>query len=104
MHVLSITDINTDAVTFRGDSTSHLHFVESPADKLLDSTIVFSFRTFQQSSLLLYVHDGLNNFIQVELIDGIKVICKFNRFSTIFNQTKTMSSKIRPNKKIMCLR
>lgn len=41
-------DINTDAVTFGGSPSSHLHFTESPPNRLLDSTIVFSFRTFQQ--------------------------------------------------------
>lgn len=87
-------DINTDAVTFLGGSVSHLHFVEAADEKLLDSTIVFSFRTFRRNCLLLYIHDHLNNFMQVELMEGRKIVAKFNRFNTILSQTRNVNESL----------
>ncbi|KAL4235944.1 hypothetical protein ACF0H5_004332 [Mactra antiquata] len=84
-------DINTDSITLLGTPESYLHFIETKkAEGLLDSTILFNFRTFKQNCLLLYMHDHFNNFIQVELTEGNKVIAKFNRFTTILEQAKTV--------------
>ncbi|XP_053393740.1 axotactin-like isoform X2 [Mercenaria mercenaria] len=87
-------DMNTDAVTFLGGAVSHLHFEETPDKPILDSTIVFSFRTFMKNCLLLYIHDHFNNFIQVELSEGKKIVAKFNRYNTILSQTRTMTENL----------
>ncbi|KAK3599841.1 hypothetical protein CHS0354_022411 [Potamilus streckersoni] len=87
-------DINVDAVTFTGAEASYLLFKEPPSLNLLDSSIIFSFRTFQQNTLLLYLHDNLNNFVQVELTDegnGSYIVVKFNRFNNIIKLAKPTS-------------
>ncbi|KAH3733319.1 hypothetical protein DPMN_039745, partial [Dreissena polymorpha] len=81
-------DLNTDSVTFIGTRSSYLHY-DAPVDSgFLDNTIIFSFRTFLRNTLLLYIHDHLNNFIQVHLQDSNKIIARFNRFNVILQQTK----------------
>ncbi|XP_052774947.1 axotactin-like isoform X2 [Mya arenaria] len=81
-------DINTDAVTFQGTSTSYLHYILPVDSGLLDSTIIFNFRTFLRNTLLLYIHDHLNNFVLVQLQDSNKIIAKFNRYNLILQQTR----------------
>ncbi|XP_060552945.1 axotactin-like isoform X2 [Ruditapes philippinarum] len=87
-------DINMDAVTFLGRPESYLYFTQAIYSQLLDSTIIFSFRTFMKNCLLLYIHDHLNNFLQVELSEGKKVIAKFNRYSAVLSQTRTMTENL----------
>ena len=88
-----LSDINTDAVTFLGNSVSYLHFKQPIESDLLDSNIIFNFRTFLRNTVLLYIHDHLNNFVEVELLNGQSVTAKFNRFNIILEQTRHMPGK-----------
>ena len=46
-----------------------------------------------RNALVLYMYDHLNNFIQVELRDGRKMVAKFNRYDVISNQTKNVKGE-----------
>ncbi|KAL5016977.1 hypothetical protein ScPMuIL_006566 [Solemya velum] len=80
-------DINDDAVTFSGEPSSYLTLNATDNIGALDETIVLSFRTYQPEALLLYMYDELNNFLQLEVVDGNKLRIKYNQFNTIVPET-----------------
>jgi len=89
-HLSVPTDINKDAVTFLGTRSSYLYFTRLASLNLLSQTLIFNFRTFLRSTLLLYIHDHLNNFLSVELQENRRVVAKFNRYNTILEQVREL--------------
>ena len=83
------TDLNTDAVTFSGETSSYLTFDLSKQPSPLDQTIVLSFRTFQSDALLLYAYDHLSNFVQMELQQGDTILFTYNTYRTIVSGSLT---------------
>ena len=83
------TDLNIDAVTFSGKTSSYLTFDLSKQPNPLDQTIVLSFRTFQTDTLLLYAYDHLSNFIQMELQQGDTILFTYNTYRTIVSGSIT---------------
>ncbi|XP_050401820.2 axotactin isoform X2 [Patella vulgata] len=79
-------DINLDAVTFSGEETGYLRLDMTEYPQVLDQTIIFSFRTFQQDALLLYAHDHMNNFMQVELQQGTTITVSYNNFNQVIRE------------------
>ncbi|KAJ8305373.1 hypothetical protein KUTeg_015918 [Tegillarca granosa] len=80
-------NINEDTVTFKGTSTSYLE-VDAPVDEhLLKSNIILSFRTFKPSALLLYMYDELNNFVQLEIKGGTRLVLSYNHFEKIISDS-----------------
>ncbi|GFR84230.1 contactin-associated protein-like 5 [Elysia marginata] len=72
-------DITKDAVTFSGLPGASLQFdLTYKQPKALSATVVIGFRTFQTEALLLYMHDHLSNFVQLELADAHTIIVTFN--------------------------
>lgn len=76
-------NINKDEISFDGTATSFLDLEGFKGDNLLDSTIILSFRTYDSRAILLYIHDAMNNFLQLELEKGDRLKLSFNHFKTI---------------------
>ena len=83
------TDLNADAVTFSGETSSYLTFDLSKQPSPLDQTIVLSFRTFQSDALLFYAYDHLSNFVQMELQQGDTILFTYNTYHTIVSGSLT---------------
>ncbi|GAB1611097.1 hypothetical protein Ahia01_001396700 [Argonauta hians] len=76
-------NIDEDMVTFSGKSDSYLYFDQSASPRVLDSSILLSFRTRASHGLLLYLHDNYNNFVQLELRNDRQVALTYNSFSDV---------------------
>nr|KAG5714141.1 hypothetical protein BaRGS_020469 [Batillaria attramentaria] len=76
-------DLNQDAVTMSGGTSSFLKFDLTQYPGILDKTIVLSFRTTQSNALLLYAHDHMSNFLQMELQQGNTIVFTYNENTAI---------------------
>ncbi|XP_046663141.1 neurexin-4 isoform X3 [Homalodisca vitripennis] len=54
---------------------------------LLTETVLVNLRTYDQHSLILHANDHLNNFLQLYITAGTKVVLLFNRMEVIHNIT-----------------
>lgn len=80
------TDINTKALTFlREESFLKKNYIRNIPNDVADilrnlarQNILVNLRTYDQNSLVLYVNDNLNNFIQLYVDGGMYVVFKFN--------------------------
>jgi len=77
-------NLNTNSITF---VTPESHYVEqsnetSTYPPYLVKNILLNIRTYQESSLVLYACDGLNNFIQLHK-NGSTLVLSYNSNSTI---------------------
>ncbi|KAK7508430.1 hypothetical protein BaRGS_00000669, partial [Batillaria attramentaria] len=75
--------LNQDAVTMSGGTSSFLKFDLTQYPGILDKTIVLSFRTTQSNALLLYAHDHMSNFLQMELQQGNTIVFTYNENTAI---------------------
>ncbi|XP_041351941.1 contactin-associated protein-like 2 [Gigantopelta aegis] len=91
-------DINLDAVTLGGKNNSFLFFDMTDRSEILDRTIILSFRTFQEEALLLYIHDQLNNFVQMELVDSRSIAISYNTFDQIIRELVTVDGILNDGK------
>lgn len=85
--------MNKDEISFDGTATSFLDLEGFKGDNLLDSTIILSFRTYDSKAILLYIHDAMNNFLQLELEKGNKLKLSFNHFKTIVSESLVYNSE-----------
>ncbi|XP_071177619.1 axotactin-like isoform X4 [Mytilus edulis] len=85
-------NMNKDEISFDGTATSFLDLEGFKGDNLLDSTIILSFRTYDSKAILLYIHDAMNNFLQLELEKGDKLKLSFNHFKTIVSESLVYNS------------
>ncbi|XP_052058141.1 axotactin-like isoform X6 [Mytilus californianus] len=85
-------NINKDQISFDGTATSFLDLEGFKGDNLLDSTIILSFRTYDSRAILLYIHDAMNNFLQLELEKGDRLKLSFNHFKTIVSESLIYNS------------
>ncbi|KAK6631049.1 hypothetical protein RUM44_003221 [Polyplax serrata] len=80
------TNINTKALTFlREESFLKKNYIRNIPNDVADilrnlarQNILVNLRTYDQNSLVLYVNDNLNNFIQLYVDGGMYVVFKFN--------------------------
>lgn len=79
-------DINENAVTITGDSTAFFDLRVSSNPLEMEERIIFSFRTQVYKALIFYMYDELNNFIQLEVVEGKKLRFTRNNFQQIFHQ------------------
>ncbi|XP_054286354.1 axotactin-like isoform X2 [Macrosteles quadrilineatus] len=54
---------------------------------LLTDTVLLNLRTYDHHSLILHANDHLNNFLQLYITGGTKVVLLFNHFDVIHNVT-----------------
>ena len=92
----SFVDLNDDVVTFTKSQFSYLDLKVGNDPRLLDATILLSFRTKMHQGLLFYLYDDLNNFVQLEIKTGFRLVLSFNQFQTI----RTLEVKIPGNQKM----
>lgn len=79
-------DINTKALTFvTPESYLKKNYIRNVPDEekevlknLVNQNILINLRTYDQTSLVLYINDHLNNFIQIFIQDGKYVVFMFN--------------------------
>lgn len=64
---LLLADINVDSIEMRTTESFLAYLLPDYMEDPLRSELVLSFRTSQPKALLLYAHDHLNNFIQLEV-------------------------------------
>ena len=80
---VSSTDINTDSVEMSTEN-SYLSYelTDFDHDPLLHD-LVFSFRTTQPRALLLYAHDHMSNFVQLEIRERDQLVLTYNSLHDI---------------------
>lgn len=79
-------DINENAVTITGDSTAFFDLRVSSNPLEMEERIIFSIGTQVYKALIFYMYDELNNFIQLEVVEGKKLRFTRNNFQQIFHQ------------------
>lgn len=52
---------------------------------MLNKTTLLNIRTYDQNSLILYVNDHLNNFVQLYIYDGKTIVLLYNYGNEIKN-------------------
>ncbi|KAL0270939.1 UNVERIFIED_CONTAM: hypothetical protein PYX00_008205 [Menopon gallinae] len=80
------TNINTEALTFlRPNSYVKRNYIRHIPDEvklvlrnLVNQDVLINLRTYDQTSLVLYINDHLNNFIQLYIEGGKNVVFMFN--------------------------
>ncbi|KAK4876618.1 hypothetical protein RN001_009124 [Aquatica leii] len=88
-------NINTNALTFTsGESFIKYNFVgadqseeKNLLQKILYESLLVNLRTYDETSLVMYANDHMNNFIHLHLENGTNVIFLFNNGNTIYNIT-----------------
>ncbi|XP_065161032.1 axotactin-like isoform X1 [Atheta coriaria] len=89
------TNINTNAITFThpesylkqsylGAEVLDENFV---LREIFEDLVLINLRTYDKTSLILYANDHLNNFVQLYLENGTKVVYMFNYGNEIKNLT-----------------
>lgn len=61
---------------------------------MLKSTLLLNIRTYDQNSLILYVNDHLNNFVQLYIQDGKTIVFLYNYGNEIKNVSVDYPSKL----------
>lgn len=95
MYFLSFADINTNSLTFThpesylkrnylGSDSSH---EKNVLKKVFEEQILINLRTYDETSLILYANDHLNNFVLLYLDHGTQVVYLFNHGNVIHNIT-----------------
>nr|XP_034312115.1 contactin-associated protein-like 5 isoform X6 [Crassostrea gigas] len=97
------TNINENAVTITGDSTAFFDLRVSSNPLEMEERIIFSFRTQVYKALIFYMYDELNNFIQLEVVEGKKLRFTRNNFQQIFHQDIEVPGIIQPTWKQVVL-
>ncbi|XP_055356839.1 axotactin-like isoform X2 [Paramacrobiotus metropolitanus] len=77
-------DINTKVFSLTNSTGSAFAYLKNsvPGD-ILRENISISFRTHRRTGILLYAHDNNNNFVQLHLQEGRKVIMTLNSANSI---------------------
>ena len=89
-NAFTVTDLNADLVHIL-EKSSYLQFDQGRTEPdLLNSNILFSFRTTQPAALLLYMHDELNNFIQLEMVDEAILALRYNSWDSVHAVNMTL--------------
>ncbi|KAG8262416.1 hypothetical protein J6590_049692 [Homalodisca vitripennis] len=94
-HVMGRPDINENGITLVTRESyfkkNYLFNVTSEEKRnykaLLTETVLVNLRTYDQHSLILHANDHLNNFLQLYITAGTKVVLLFNRMEVIHNIT-----------------
>ena len=98
--LLSCLDINLNALTFRTASS----YVEANASKpdmlshfglggFYHEDILINVRTFDTQAIIFYVYDYLNNFVQLHIENGSRVVFTFNSGNTIYDVRTEVQGK-----------
>lgn len=88
-------DINTDGVMFtqpesfikKNYLTSDQQDDKDALKKIFQETVLINLRTYDDTSLILYANDHLNNFMHISLYNGTEVVYMFNHGNEIQNIT-----------------
>ena len=87
--MVTLTDLNEDSLSFL-DPASFAKFELSGNMPLLHSNMLLSFRTRQERALVFYLHDHLNNFLQLDVGGKDIVTISFNDDSDIIEVNVTV--------------
>nr|XP_027200226.1 contactin-associated protein-like 4 [Dermatophagoides pteronyssinus] len=71
-------NINENAITLKSPTYLRKEFSTDQIKTILKQDIVLSFRTHESYALLLFIHDGNRNFLQIHIADGRMVILSYN--------------------------
>ncbi|XP_048758506.1 axotactin-like isoform X3 [Ostrea edulis] len=96
-------NINENAVTITGEKTAFLDLRVSTNPLEMEERIIFSFRTQVYRALIFYMYDELNNFIQLEVVEGKKLRLSRNNFQQIFFNDIEIPGITKPNWKQVVL-
>lgn len=90
-----VSDINENGITLvtRESYFKKNYLFNETSEKkknfkgLLTKTVLLNLRTYDHHSLILHANDNLNNFIQLYITSGTKVVLVFNYQTVIYNIT-----------------
>ncbi|ELT91728.1 hypothetical protein CAPTEDRAFT_224303 [Capitella teleta] len=77
------TDINRDSIQMRTEDSYLSYQLSDFSHDPLFRDLVFSFRTTQARALLLYAHDHMNNFVQLEVKNREELVLTYNSLHEI---------------------
>ncbi|XP_061182173.1 axotactin-like isoform X3 [Saccostrea echinata] len=77
-------NINENVVTITGEQAAYFDLRISSNPLEMENRIIFSFHTQVREALIFYMYDELNNFIQLEVVEGKKLRFSRNNFRQIF--------------------
>lgn len=81
-------DINVDGLTFLSQSSflkkaKQVVDPDDPIQHIMTSNIYLNLRTYDSEALVLYANDHLNNFVQIHIEGGMRVIFLWNHGNKI---------------------